>query len=325
MLRAFVGVVCAFLGVLSVMFADSPQAVARSAPTLFEFRSAFWVNLHHYLHALGRDAMPLREHLPAAATAGERDAWHAAVASYRRRYGALSPLFDDELVTLKAHVVAAPSSDSLRGSTVRPEDAALLEAVAPVYRRLVWLEHDAENLRFVAAIQPLLARFGDELAARLAHSYDTKWPARPIRADLVHAIQPGATAYTTNNPTHITIEVSDPRNRGLAALEMLFHEASHGWGRVLRAELEEASDALKVSVPRDLSHAVLTYNAGEIMRRVLTDAGISGYRPYMDAENIFQEFKPALGAHWTAFLDGRVSRKEALRRILLEVTRPAAL
>ncbi len=278
MLRAFAGVVCVFIGVLAVITADAPQSPARSTATLFEFRSAFWVNLHHYLHALGRGASPLAEQLPASATAAECDTWAAAVASYRSRYGALSPLFDDQLITLKTQVVAAPSADSLRGSTVRPEDATLLEAVAPVYRRHVWLEHDAANLRFVAAVQPMLARFGDELATRLARSYDTRWPPHPIRADLVHAIQPGATAYTTNNPTHITIEVSDPRNTGVAALEMLFHEASHGWGRVLRAELEEASDALKVGVPRDLSHAVLTYNAGEITRRVLTDAGISGYR-----------------------------------------------
>ena len=86
-------------------------------------------------------------------------------------HGALSPLFDDELINgLKMQVVRRSSAESLRGSAVRPEDATLLEAVAPVYRRHVWLEHDAANLRFVAAIQPMLARFGDELATRLACS-----------------------------------------------------------------------------------------------------------------------------------------------------------
>ena len=83
--------------------------------------------------------------------------------------------------------------------------------------------------------------------------------------------------------------------------------------------------ALKIEVPRDLSHAVLTYNAGEIMRRA--DRGrYPGATGSMDAENIFQEFRPALGAHWPAFpLDGRISRKVALRRILREVAKPAGL
>ena len=311
-------VVCAMIGVLAVMIADAPRPEARSSPALFEFRSAFWVNLHHYLQALGRERWPLPAALPPAATAAERDVWEAAVSSYRRRYGGLS-LLDAELVTLKTQLIAAPSAESLRGSAVRPEDATLLEAVAPAYRRLVWLRHDAANVRFAAAVQPLLARFGDEVASRLARSLDSGWPSHPVRADLVSAIDAGAAAYTTNHPTHITIEVSDRRNSGLAALERLFREASYGWGRVLRSELDDAAAALKLEVPRDLPDAVMAYNAGEIMRRVLVGAGIPGYRMSMEAENTFPGFRQALGTHWAAYLDGRGSRQEALRRILASV------
>ena len=234
-------------------------------------------------------------------------------------------LFDEPLIALKTQLLAAPSMESLRGSSVRPEDATVLEAAAPVYRRHVWLEHDAANVRFVASVQPLLARYGDALAARVARSYDTVWPATGVRADLVHAIQPGATAYTTNNPTHISVEVSDyakhrARGTGNAVSRSV---ARVGPGPPRRAR--DASNQLMIELPRDLSHAVLTYNAGEITRRVLAESGMSGYQLYMDAESIFAEFRPAIGAHWPAFLDGRISRREALRRILRELAQPLSL
>lgn len=194
---------------LLVLVSGSPHLFAKSGPALFEFRSSFWVNLHHYLHALGRTGSPLRDELPVAATAAEREDWRAAIGSYRSRYGGMTLLLDEPLITLKAQLIAAPSAESLRGSTVRPEDATVLEAAASVYRRHVWLEHDAANLRFVAAVQPLLARYGDVLAARVARSFDTEWPANGIRVDLVHAIQPGAKAYTTSNPMHISVDVRD--------------------------------------------------------------------------------------------------------------------
>ena len=313
--------------ILASLLVATASALPAQTATLFQFRSAFWVNLHHYLHAVGRNESPLREELPSAATAAEREDWRAAVSSYRSRYGGAVVLFDPPLIDLKTRLIAAPSEQSLRGSAVRPQDASVLEAAAGIYRRHVWLEHDGANTRFVALVQPLLARYGDVLASEVARSFDATWPANGIRADLVHAIQPGATAYTTNNPTHITVEVSDPRNAGLAGLEMLFHEASHGWGVLIRNELGEAARRTRLEVPRDLPHAVITYNAGEITRRVLADAGVSGYRLYMDAEAIFGSFRHALGSHWPAFLDGRITRKEALRRILLDTAperRPGA-
>ena len=194
----------------------------------------------------------------------------------------------------------------------------VLEAVAPIYRQHRWIEHDAANVRFVAAVQPMLARFGGELTRRLAGSFGARWPSHPVRVDVVHAAQPGARAYTTKNPTHVTIATINPQI-GLSALEMLLQEASHGWCHVVRGELDEASKALKADLPRELPHAVLVYNAGEITRRVLADAGIPGYQPSVEAEHLFAAFRPALSAHWPAFLDGRISRKEALRRILSSV------
>jgi hypothetical protein len=305
--------------VLLFVTVGAARTVAQS-PALFEFQSAFWVNLHHYLHALGRQQSPLQEDLPATATTAERDAWQAAVASYRTRYGTLIPTFDTPLIRLKLQLLRAPSDESLRGSTVPAEDAVVLEAAAPIYRRYVWPAHDAANRRFITSVEPMLAKYGAAIASRVAQSYGTTWPVRPIRVDAVYSVHPPGGAYTTNNPTHTTIEAADPRQAGFASIETLFHEASHAWGDTLTRELAEAGRVLNVPVPGNLWHAVLFYNAGEITRRVLAEAGVADYRLYMDVERVFADLRPAVAAHWPAFLDGRITRQEALLRILREAS-----
>nr|MDQ3441838.1 hypothetical protein [Planctomycetota bacterium] len=60
---------------------------------LFDFQSAFWNNLHSYLHALTRAGAPLRDLLPAAATVDEQQQWATALTAYRNDYGKRSLLF----------------------------------------------------------------------------------------------------------------------------------------------------------------------------------------------------------------------------------------
>jgi hypothetical protein len=100
---------------------------------------------------------------------------------------------------------------------------------------------------------------------------------------------------------------------------MLFRQASREWEPLLRSEIDEAAHALRIRAPRDWSEAVLTYNAGEITRRVLAERGVSGYRPSIDDGDVLGNVRPALAEHWPEFLDGRISRREALRRILREL------
>jgi hypothetical protein len=48
--------------------------------------------------------------------------------------------------------------------------AVLLEA-APIYRRLWWKRHDAQNRQWIAQLQPLLGKYGDSLRDSLIEIY----------------------------------------------------------------------------------------------------------------------------------------------------------
>jgi hypothetical protein len=143
-------------------------------------------------------------------------------------------------VKAKLALAAAESRPALGDGAVLPAMQGALEAAAPIYRKYVWAAHDRANQRTISEARALLKQYGAPIAARLAASYDTTWPAQAIRIDFVYNAGPPGNAYTTNDPTHITI-AQDPRHSGLALLEIMFHEASHGWDGLLMKEVDEAA------------------------------------------------------------------------------------
>ena len=288
---------------------------------LFEFHSAFWINLHHYLHALARPAGALPNEIPGNAAANERQQWTAAVNFYKAQYGKRSLLFDEELVRIKQALIAAGSSDRLPEATLAPEHRAALDAAAPIYRKHWWTDHDTANQRFINALQPLLKQHGRAIASRLAGSFDAAWPSAPIRVDLVHDAGPPGNAYTISEPTLITIGAADSRHRGLAALELVFHEASHRWDAVLMKDVDDVARDLERRAPPGLWHGLLFYNAGAITTDVLANAGVSDFEMYMFAQKTFDfpGWHQAIARHWPPYLAGSISRREATARIVREL------
>jgi hypothetical protein len=312
-----------FLLLGSTALTKAPAVAAQ--PSLFEFNSSFWINLHHYLHALARVPGALMEELPATASAAERERWNTAVASYRERFGKRSLLFDEELVDAKARLAMAGDADSLAAAKLPDAHRDILESAAPIYRRYWWKTHDAANRRFIDALRPLLARHGASVAKRLAGTFGATWPASPIRVDLVHDAGPPGNAYTISEPTTITVAATDPRHQGNASLEALFHEASHRWDATLMQEVDAAAARLGVRSPRNLWHGLLFYNAGSIVSDALRAAGVADYRMYMESEQMFDRayrgMRPAITTHWPAFLAGNLTRQQAIERIVRDVTK----
>ena len=306
-------------------------SVGHAAPlqkpdALFDFQSSFWVNLHNYLHALARPGGALVEPLPDSATPAEREQWYAAVEQYQERFGKRSLLFDDELVKVNLALSDLKGEVSITRSGIDAAHRAVLESAAPIYRKHRWTQHDAANRRFISALAPLLQQHGGAIAKRLAATFDATWPSTPIRVDVVRDAGPPGNARTNSEPAHITIAADDPRHQGPAALEVIFHEASHKWDGVLMKDVEDAARRVKVRAPPGLWHGLLFFNAGAITAEALAAASLRDYQMYMETQGMFDRayrgMRPAITRHWSAFLAGRVSRPEAIERILREL--PAA-
>ena len=208
-------------------------------------------------------------------------------------------------------VYATKACGSLKGS----ELAAILEAAAPVYRRRWWAEHDGSNRTWILGVTPLVSQYGGAIKEELSRIYGVEWPTGALRVDVVQfAKREGA--YTTLEPTHITISGVKPENQGNAGLEILFHEASHALiGKVRDTLSAEVKAQNKLFKRRDLWHAVLFYTAGEVVRRQL-----DGYTPYAFKNGLYDRtwegLPEILDADWRPYIDGKIDMISAVRKLV---------
>ena len=99
---------------------------------------------------------------------------------------------------------------------------------------------------------------------------------------------------------------------------MLFHEATHGIVPLFSL-VSQAATTQKVTVPPQLSHAVLFYTAGELTARELKARGID-YTAWADAGFYTTMCGAGCGdkiaEHWTPHLDGKRSIPDALSALV---------
>ena len=310
------------------------QTDASIAPLpVFEFHSGFWLNLHHTLYRQARQQRTSGQSpiaLVGNLSAAEQRAWDAAIAYYTQTYAGKDLLFSLDLVLIKNQLGDFETCDDLAGLKKRTCDAGLpkrltevLDGAAPVYRAHLWADHDRSNRRWISAVAPLVRRSGVDLSHRLAEIYQTDWPRERIRVD-VTAFANASGAYTTLDPLRVTVASTDARNQGPEALEILFHEASHGIAdNVQDAILRECRQRDK-PVPRDLWHALLFYTTGEIIRPTVisSDQGApkASYVPYAVREGLYkrgwENYLRVLTDFWQPYLDGKTSFDDAIAHMV---------
>jgi len=270
--------------------------------------SGSWLNLHLRLHyaATGRRPVP-----PDAPPPPDGPEWTAAVAYYRARFGdrgGMGLIFDDELVALSRHLAALGSATELSGV-----DAPLAEHLRAVATQVDWQTEDARNRAWMKSLEPLLREHGPAMRAELTSVYGVAWPKQPIRVDVSCFGGPFG-AFTVDDPPHIIISSCHPGYRGEAALEMIFHEASHVLIGPIEHKLEASAKRLDRPLPEDLWHAVLFYTAGACVERRVPD-----YVPYATRNDLdmVQRLLPALRQSWQPYLDRKTTLDEAIDALVL--------
>lgn len=338
----------------------TPSAPAQDEPTaaplpVFEFHSGFWINLHHTLY---RQARLQRSSAAGAnaitATAGmsnlspaEARAWNSALAFYTKTYADKDLTVSLEMILIKNQLGDFETCDDLTGTRKKTCDAGLpvqltqtLESAAPVYRAHLWAEHDRSNRRWIAGVAPLVRRSGLDLSHRLAEIYQTPWPRERIRVD-VTSFASSTGAYTSLDPLRVTVSATDARNQGAEALEVLFHEASHGIADVVQDAIFRECRQREKPIPRDLWHALLFYTTGEVIRPLassnippVSNSSASGsasstpgsipasssYVPYAVREGLYkrgwENYLRILTQYWQPYLDGRVEFSDAVAHMV---------
>jgi hypothetical protein len=342
--------VCAAQADRAEQTARQQSSGTESSLPVFELHSGFWVNLHHFLYLQarlrnsnsasmdsGRGATPPNE-VPASLLdfpAEDIRAWQSAVAFYAKDLAGRDLLFNSDMETINNRLSEMETCADLEGksstacrSGLQSDLVETLDRAAPVYRAHWWAEQDRANREWIAQVAPMVRQMGVELSEQLADVYQRPWPAGRLRVDVVWYGGPYG-AYTSLNPTHLTISSHDARNQGIYGFEVLFHEASHALaGGVTEAIAREFRQRDK-PIPRDLWHALLFYTTGELVRRdlaygTMTITSLKGtdpskYQPYAARFGLYsggwEGFRGLLDLYWRPYLDGKVSFDTAIARL----------
>jgi hypothetical protein len=353
---------CVVLGCLgALLIAAAPSCPAQEVESIygplpvFEFHSGFWVNLHHFLYHEARarqaakdaakNSAPALKTTPGATvtlTPTEQKTWDQVISYYTANYTGKDLVVNIDLMLLKNQLGDFEDCDELLGKKKPRCDAGLpgnigpiLEAAAPIYRAHWWADQDRSNRRWVVRVAPLVREQGVGLSERLADIYQAPWPREKIRVDVcAYANSPGA--YTTLDPLRVTIASTDPRNQGPEALEVLFHEASHGIAQPVEAAISRECKQRDKPIPRDLWHALIFYTTGEVLRPVIKEtdadksAGDSAPQkpkstgvPYALRDILTQrgwdQYHVLLLLYWQPYLDGKVNFEDAIAHLVSAV------
>lgn len=307
------------------------ESSSASRRPIFEFHSGFWINLHHFLYeeaALRDDGPRPVRHEPISAddtavestlTPDEQKTWNSAIAYYKANLICKDLLANDAMRNIKNQLEQSADEDSLR-RTMRMEPAliAALNRAAPIYRAHWWTRHDRANHAWIDAVNPLLAEHGRALTVDLSKAFGAPWPEQALRVDVVSYAN-WAGAYTSLRPSRITVSSLDARNQQTAALEILFHEASHTLVENVGDTLIRDFAAHRKTAPRDLWHALLFFTAGYYVHQICPD-----YVPYADHNDLWKhgfssQFEDVLIADWQPRLEGKVTLEAALARLAADL------
>jgi len=305
----------------------APMAAPRASR--FELHSSFWLNLHNFLYkearrrrgisdpGLGAKGNLTQDTLPSRALDdAERRAWTRALDYYERVAFEHQRFGDSLVIRVNNRLTEAADGGDLSDVSLDPALRAALLDAAPVYRAVWWSAHDQRNATWASAMHQLLDRHEECLADRAASVFATAWQPAPIRVDAtVYASWFGA--YTTLRPPHVTVSSSAVGSQGVNGLEVLLHEGGHSLLARVDSALAAAAARQGRRLPQQLSHLLLFYTAGELVREVVPE-----HVPWADTFGVWRRnatvraYRTLIEREWRPYLLGRTGFDQAIDRLV---------
>ena len=251
-----------------------------------------------------------------------RAAWDGAAGYYAQ---VISPTEWNDREQYLLRVQLAGFDDELKDADAREfvEIArSFRTAATPAYRACRWAAQNEKNRRWIEELRPRLAADENKVAPRLEQLYRKRWNGLPIPVDVVETVNwSGANSILRGaGGGHLLIS---NENKGPAALEVVFHEASHllmDRNDPLRKALESAAGAADWRLSGDLWHVVLFYTTGEVVRQIMDEGGKPGYTPMLyeifDRGGTWGDYREALESTWRPYVDGQRTLSEAATSLI---------
>ncbi|MFZ6743371.1 hypothetical protein ACO0LC_09110 [Undibacterium sp. JH2W] len=239
-----------------------------------------------------------------------------AVNFYQADYAKRDVMFDETMQSIKRGLSVDDQRRDARGLAIPAALIAVLNRVAPVYARCIWPSQDKSNQNWISELKQLDAKYGKEIQAGIEKYMAHAFPSKPIRNDIVVLTGIRQGAYTDEQ---IVMPSGRSDYQGLAALEMLYHEASHTTVTdTIVAAINDRMKATHRAGESDLWHVLQFYTVGKVTQDVLKQSGKLEYQPYALKNGLYQqawpEFLDLIDQVWIPYLDGESSFQKAIEQ-----------
>lgn len=197
-------------------------------------------------------------------------------------------------------------------------------AAAPAYKACRWAAQDEKNRRWIEELKSRLAKDEQRTALQLEQLYGKPWNGLPLLVDVVETVDWAGANSIFGNPAGGHLLISNAY-QGLAAFEIVFHEASHllmDRKDPLWQALDSAASAVDWRLPDDLWHVVLFYTTGEAVRRILDEGGKAEYTPLVYEifdRGTWVRYRQALDSAWLPYVHGKRSLSKAAAGLIEEL------
>jgi hypothetical protein len=329
------------VALLTALLSSTPVGGARQVTTSnavlttqhFAFYSDFAVNLND---ALVVDFIASRDGRPGLFATGpekacfdalpeaDRAGWARATEYYRANRSTPA-----QLLLLRLELGGLVQRELLPEGTNRQVLEAFATArgdAVAAYRQCRWPSQDATNRAWIGGLRPLLAAHETALGAELPRVFQTSWNFLPFRVDVMRRGTPNGGNMSTDidGRPHIVVSTEHPGNQGLAALEVVFHEAAHflaAPGKPFGDAIVSAASTQGAAAPFDILHQAHFFVVGEAVRRSLQRAGQT-YTPFVYAQNLFSDrYREVAPRIWVPVIDGARTVDQAATEFVAGVSK----
>ncbi|OJJ18027.1 hypothetical protein BKI52_29695 [marine bacterium AO1-C] len=291
----------------------------------YTFHSNFWINMHHFLYQQAKNkrvaqkyAQPEREILKKLPFVMKKN-YDDAIAYYQQNI-IKKYFFNDELLTIRNALIMNKSQSKLKGKQFNRSLKQVLNNFAPVYRKHFWKMHHRANQKIIKRYLSTIQKFENEVFELLGKWAQNPWKKGKVRVDITKFAN-WAGAYTTTNPTIVTLSSVDERHKGGLFTEILFHEPCHSIISSRRYAVANAiNEVVKVSgkkAPRIFWHLVLFYFSGKAIQMQYKKMG-QPHKLYMQ-KRLISPFNFALmEEYFTPYFADKTTLKQSITNILAE-------
>ncbi|QDP96097.1 hypothetical protein FOE78_09470 [Microlunatus elymi] len=284
------------------------------------FRTDAELNLHNLLYsdawrqeAAESGTRPKAQTIDDELALRDGAGYPAAVRFYRQQLIDRDLLFDASMRDLSSRLVG-------RDGTTPAGWREIFDPLVEDYLATDWDRHRDRNETWTREVADGLNQLLPEVIARLQDVFGQVLPEPPV---LVSTVLVGRTgpAYTADDPAHIICSTTHRKAQGLAAVEIVLHEACHLLADPLYRSLDARLDTAAVHRP-ELWHVVQFYLVGEVVAAAWRRRGVD-YEPYLSATGLFDRAWPQLRdcvpRAWSGYLDGSWGWDSACDRLVAAV------